>query len=239
VTRDRGEGKQLRSGRTAVARILIVEDEPRIAGLIARALESCGYDVESVGDGLPALEKLEAGPYHVVLLDLLLPGFDGFSFLQRLSERGSSPEVLVLSALSDVESKVRCFELGASDYMTKPFSIAELLVRIRARLRDSRDRVAGRFLEDGTFKLDLQRHAVVSGGKRVDLSTREFLLLEYLMRKEGEVCTREELLSSVWGYTFDPHTNVVDVYISRLRGKLGTDVIETIRNVGYCYAVAA
>lgn len=229
----------MRPGRSAVARILIVEDEARIAGLLSRALASCGYEVESALDGFPALEMLQSKPYDLVLLDLLLPGLDGFLLLQRLNELGIATDVLVLSTLSDVESKVRCFELGVSDYMTKPFSIAELLIRTRTRLRDSRDRAAARFIDDGTFRLDLRRHAVVSNGKRVDLSTREFLLLEYLMRKEGEVCTREELLASVWGYTFDPRTNVVDVYVSRLRGKLGNEVIETIRNVGYCYAVAA
>src|SRR5262245_27086577 len=250
----KGRGEQLRPGRNAAARILIIEDEARIAGLLSRALASCGYEVESARDAFPPLEMLQSKRYDLVLLDFFLPGLDGFwllhrltdfaippnvLLLQRLNELAIPTDVLVLSTLSDVESKVRCFELGVSDYMTKPFSIAELLIRTRTRLRDSRDRAAARFIDDGTFRLDLRRHAVVSNGKRVDLSTREFLLLEYLMRKEGEVCTREELLASVWGYTFDPRTNVVDVYVSRLRGKLGNEVIETIRNVGYCYAVAA
>jgi len=222
-----------------MARILIVEDEVRIASFLARALTSCGFQTDTVGDGPLALKLIERETYDLILLDLLLPGLDGFSVLRRLSEIRPTQEVLVLSALSDVESKVRCFELGASDYVTKPFALAELVARVRTRIRQSKDRHATRFLENGLLRLDLQRRVAMTNGKKVNLSAREFLLLEYLMRKDGEVCSREELLQSVWGYTFDPGTNVVDVYVRRLRSKLGRDVIETIRNVGYCYAAAA
>ena len=222
-----------------MARLLIVEDEPKIAMFLRRALTACGFEVDWVNDGVPALERLARGSYDLVLLDLLLPGTDGFSLLREISELRIEQEVLVLSALADVESKVKCFELGASDYLTKPFSVAELVARVRARVHDANERVGVRFLEQGGVKLDLQRRAVISKGSTINLSTREFLLLEYLMRKEGNVCTREELLASVWGYTFDPGTNVVDVYVRRLRSKVGHDVIETIRNVGYCYSVAA
>ena len=222
-----------------MARILIVEDEARIASFLSRALTSCGFQADTVSDGPLALKLIEKETYDLILLDLLLPGLDGFSVLRRLSESRPNQEVLVLSALSDVESKVRCFELGASDYVTKPFALAELVARVRTRIRQSKDRYATRFLENGALRLDLQRRVAVTNGKKVELSSREFLLLEYLMRKDGDVCSREELLQSVWGYTFDPGTNVVDVYIRRLRSKLGRDVIETIRNVGYCYATAA
>jgi len=222
-----------------MSRILIVEDEARIENFLRRTLTSCGYDVASVADGQAALEACTREPFDLVLLDLLLPKVDGFAFLEGLYEVRPEQEVLVLSALSDVESKVRCFELGASDYVTKPFVLAELMARIRTRVRHTRALVSTRFLDGGPLRLDLTRRIALTNGSRIELSTREFLLLEYLMRKDGDVCSREELLASVWGFTFDPGTNVVDVYVRRLRSKLGSDVIETIRNVGYCYAAAA
>jgi two-component system copper resistance phosphate regulon response regulator CusR len=222
-----------------VSRVLIVEDEARIESFLRRALTSCGFEVTSVTDGHAALEACKKDPYDLVLLDLLLPRLDGFAFLERVYEIRPEQEVLVLSALSDVESKVRCFELGAADYVTKPFVLAELIARIRTRVRHAKTVAGTRFLDSGPLRLDLHRRVALTDGRRVELSTREFLLLEYLMRKDGDVCTREELLASVWGFTFDPGTNVVDVYVRRLRSKLGDEVIETIRNVGYCYAAAA
>ena len=222
-----------------VSRILVVEDEYRIASFLSRALSACGFDVACTTNGQAALGLLEKEPYELVLLDLLLPGVDGFSFLERALQVRPTQEVLVLSALSDVESKVKCFELGAADYVTKPFALAELVARIRTRLRQSQVVNATRFLDAGALRLDLQRRTVMVDGRRVPLSTREFHLLEHLMRRTGEVCTREELLTAVWGYTFDPGTNVVDVYVRRLRGKLGDGLIETVRNVGYCYEQAA
>lgn len=222
-----------------MSRILIVEDEARIESFLRRALTSCGFDVDSAADGEAALDACGREPYDLVLLDLLLPGLDGFMFLERIYDVRPDQEVLVLSALSDVESKVRCFELGAADYVTKPFVLAELIARIRTRVRHGKAVVGTRFLNGGSVTLDLHRRSVVTNGRRIELSSREFLLLEYLMRKEGDVCSREELLASVWGFTFDPGTNVVDVYVRRLRSKMGDDVIETVRNVGYCYATAA
>ena len=213
--------------------ILVVEDEARIATFVSRALSACGFEVGCAANGRTALEMLDRETYDLVLLDLLLPGMDGFSFLEQAIAKHPTQEVLVLSALSDVESKVRCFELGAVDYVTKPFVLAELVARIRTRLRHSRDLAGTRYLDAGGVKLDLQRRSAFVSGEHVTLSTREFHLLEHLMRRAGEVCTREELLASVWGYTFDPGTNVVDVYVRRLRGKLGHGLIETVRNVGY------
>ena len=216
--------------------ILVVEDEQRIASFLSRALSACGFEVACSTNGHSAIEMLEREPYDLVLLDLLLPGLDGFAFLERSLEVRPTQEVLVLSALSDVESKVRCFELGAGDYVTKPFALAELVARVRTRLRQSQVISTTRYLDVSDVRLDLQRRTVSRGGERIGLSTREFHLLEHLMRRAGEVCRREELLASVWGYSFDPGTNVVDVYVRRLRGKLGDELIETIRNVGYCYA---
>jgi len=221
------------------ARILIVEDEAKIAALIMRALSSDGYAVKWARDSQPALELVQGSRFDLILLDLLLPSMDGFMMLQELNDRHIEVDVLVLSALSDVESKVRCFELGVSDYVTKPFSIAELVVRVRTRLRDLQQLASSRFVDGGALRLDVQRRDVIGSGKRVALSTKEYLLLEYLMRREGEICSRQELLSCVWGYPFDPGTNVVDVYVSRLRHKLGKNVIETVRNVGYSYALVA
>ena len=219
-----------------MSRILVVEDEPRIAGFLARALSACGFKTTGATNGQAALDLLEQETYELVLLDLLLPGVDGFAFLEQALTAHPTQEVLVLSALSDVDSKVKCFELGAADYVTKPFNLAELVARIRSRLRQSQATNTTRFLDAGPARLDLQRRTVAFDGGRIALSSREFHLLEHLMRREGEVCTREELLAAVWGYTFDPGTNVVDVYVRRLRGKLGGDLIETVRNVGYCYA---
>jgi DNA-binding response OmpR family regulator len=219
-------------------RVLVVEDEARIAMSVQRALGACGYQVEWARDGHRALAELSRGSYDVTLLDLILPGpIDGFRLLGEIAALRSDHKVIVLSALSDVESKVRCFELGASDYLTKPFVIAELVARIRARVASENSRPS-RYLEDNGVRLDRHRRVVRSNGSTVALSTTEFLLLEYLMSKEGEVCPRAELLQEIWGYDFDPGTNVVDVYVRRVRRKVGRDLIETIRNVGYRYAAS-
>lgn len=223
----------------SMSRVLVVEDEAKIASFLTRALSACGLDVSHAPDGQRALDMITHDRYELVLLDLLLPGTDGLSVLETTMTRHPTQEIIVLSALSDSESKVKCFELGATDYVTKPFVLPELIARIRTRLRHSRDLTTVRFLDVGPVRLDLQRHVVFLDGERISLSTREFHLLEHLMRNDGEVCTRSELLASVWGYTFDPGTNVVDVYIRRLRGKLGGSMIETIRNVGYCFAPTA
>jgi DNA-binding response OmpR family regulator len=219
-------------------RVLVVEDEARIAMSVQRALSACGYQVEWARDGHRALAELSHGSYDVTLLDLILPGpIDGFRLLGEIAALRSNHKVIVLSALSDVESKVRCFEAGASDYLTKPFVIAELVARIRARVSLENNRPS-RYLEDDGVRLDRHRRVVMSNGSTIALSPKEFLLLEYLMRKQGEVCSRPELLQEIWGYHFDPGTNVLDVYVRRVRRKVGRDLIETIRNVGYRYAAS-
>jgi len=217
-----------------MARVLLVDDEPRIVSFVSRALSAEGFQVDSALDGIRGLELARTGRYELVVLDLLLPGQDGVSVLQDLMESQPDQRVLVLSALSDVSSKVRCLQLGASDYLPKPFSLAELLARVRARLRqpasgpDER-----RFLNVGGVRLDLVRRVADAGDGAVALSGREFLVLQHLMLKRGEVCSRQQLLADVWGYSFDPGSNVVDVCVGRLRAKLGPDVIETVRSVGY------
>jgi two-component system OmpR family response regulator len=216
-----------------VARVLVVDDEPRIVSFVSRALSAEGFQVDGAHDGDRALELAKTGSYELVVLDLLLPHLDGMTVLQDLMEHRPDQRVLVLSALTDAETKVRCLEFGASDYLSKPFSLAELIARVRARLRQPGAGPRHRFLRSGSLTLDLTRRVAETAEKRATLSEREFLLLEYLMRQDGDVCSRERLLAEVWEYSFDPGSNVVDVCVGRLRSKLGGDVIETVRNVGY------
>lgn len=216
-----------------VARVLVVDDEPRIVSFVARALAAEGFRVDAAHDGARALQLASSGSYDLIVLDLLLPELDGVSVLQQVIQRRPDQRVVILSALSDVETKVRCLELGASDYISKPFSLAELSARIRARLRQSGAGPRHRSLHRSGITLDLTRRVVEASGRSVSLSEREFLLLEHLMRADGDVRSRQQLLADVWGYSFDPGSNVVDVCVGRLRGKLGPDVIETVRNVGY------
>jgi len=216
-----------------MARVLVVDDEPRIVSFVARALVAQGFSVDGAYDGARALELVRTGAYQLVVLDLLLPGLDGVSVLRGIMESRPQQRVLVLSALSDVETKVSCLELGASDYLPKPFALAELVARVRARVREPSPGPAPRVLRAGPVTLDLVRRVADAGAGPVSLPEREFLLLQHLMLKRGEVCSRQQLLSEVWGYSFDPGSNVVDVCVGRLRAKLGVDVIETVRGVGY------
>ena len=216
-----------------MANVLVIEDEPRIGSFVSRALQNAGFGVETARDGVSGLELARSGRFALVILDLLLPGLGGLSVLGRIIESDPEQRVLVLSALGDVESKVRCFELGASDYLPKPFALAELLARVRARIRYPTAQPLDRFMRVGGVELDLVRRVADVGRGPVSLSQREFLLLQTLMLREGEVVPRQQLLSEVWGFSFHPGTNVVDVCIGRLRAKLGDDAIETVRGVGY------
>jgi DNA-binding response OmpR family regulator len=216
-----------------MANVLVIEDEPRIGSFVSRALQNAGFGVETARDGVSGLELARSGRFALVILDLLLPGLGGLSVLGQIIESDPDQRVLVLSALGDVESKVRCFELGASDYLPKPFALAELLARVRARIRYPAAQPLDRFMRVGGVELDLMRRVADVGQGPVSLSQREFLLLQTLMLREGEVVSRQQLLSEVWGFSFHPGTNVVDVCIGRLRAKLGDDAIETVRGVGY------
>ncbi len=213
--------------------ILVIEDEDRIAALVARALDASGFEVTVARTGLGGLKRLKAKPYALVILDLLLPDLHGFSVLRSMNELYPDQQVLVLSAVGDAQSKVHCLDLGACDYIPKPFDLSELLARIRVRIGSQNG--SARYLRGGSISLDLHRRVAGRNGDQVPLAAREFVLLEYLMRKAGEVATREELLEHVWEYPFDPGTNVIDVCVARLRHKLGVDCIETVRNVGYCF----
>jgi DNA-binding response OmpR family regulator len=216
-----------------VPRILVVDDEPRIVSFVSRALAAEGFAVESALDGRRGSDLARTGRFELVVLDLLLPGLHGVAVLREILDARPEQRVLVLSAVSDVDSRVDCLELGATDFMTKPFALSELVARIRARLRQPAAEAQGRFLVVGDVRLDVIRRVADSGAAWVALSEREFLLLQHLMLKEGEVCSRQRLLEDVWGFSFDPGSNVVDVAVGRIRSKLGPEVIETVRNVGY------
>jgi two-component system OmpR family response regulator len=215
--------------------ILVVDDESRMLGLLLRVMRANGFEVRCASHAARGYELLD-GSCSLVLLDLMMPGENGFGLLERIRDAFPEIPVIVLSAISDVDAKVRCFELGATDYVTKPFAMAELLARIRrAQARSCTEEQ--RWLGDGHLRLDLHRHEVVVDDRIVALSTRECALLTHLMRRAGHVCTRPELLERVWGCSFDPGTNVVDVYVRRLRTKLGDRVVDTVRSVGYSYGL--
>jgi DNA-binding response OmpR family regulator len=217
---------------TAGRRILVVDDEPRIRDFISRALLTAGYAVDAAADGTDGLRQAMGGDYGLVILDLVMPGLDGRQFLvELLAERREQP-VLVLSCLADVTTKVDCLELGAQDYLTKPFSLAELLARVRVRLRGDGHQV-NEVLRAGDLTLDVGRLEASIGDGPVALTRLEFLLLRELMEHAGQAVGKGQLLASVWGYDFDPGSNVVDVCVRRLRSKLGFDLIKTVRGEGY------
>jgi DNA-binding response OmpR family regulator len=213
-------------------RLLIVEDEARIAAFLAKGLKAEGYTVEHVLTGTEAVASAERSEPDLVLLDLALPDIDGTEVLRRLRATGKRMPVIVLTARGDVRDRVESLNLGADDYLTKPFAFAELLARVRARLRES-GTVEGNVLRAGRLELDLKSRQATIEGRTIDLTSREFTLLETFLRHPRQVLSREQLLSQVWGFDFDPGSNVVDVYVRYLRQKLGADVIQTVRRIGY------
>ncbi len=215
-------------------RILVIEDEPRILDFVSRGLEAEGFSVLGARDGQEGLRIAEAVGCDLVILDLLLPRLDGLSVLRTLETKQPALPVVIVSARGDLTTKLNGFGLGARDYLTKPFSFDELLARIRVQLRRPVERDNGYVLRAGALALDVARRQAQLGDQVVDLSDREFKVLHRLLESAGEVVSRERLLSEVWGYHFDPHSNVVDVCIRRLRKKLGPDSpIETVRHAGY------
>jgi len=215
----------------AHARVLVIDDEPGILNFVSRGLRAEGYHVDLAADGDTGLSAALSQTYDLVILDLLLPGPSGIHLLREIVKQNPEQPVIVLSALTDTASKVRSFELGAHDYLAKPFSMEELLARVRVRLRDARARPTR--LAVGGLSLDLiSRHAQGEFGRAL-LAEREFLLLRELMACAGETVSKERILASVWGYKFDPGSNVVDVYVRRLRAKIGGDAIKTVRGEGY------
>jgi DNA-binding response OmpR family regulator len=212
--------------------ILVAEDEPRIASFIAKGLRSAGWSPTVVEDGRSAYDYAMSGDFDLLVIDIGLPLMDGITVLKRLRVSGSSLPVIILTARDSVSDTVAGLESGADDYMAKPFGFEELVARIRVRLREDRSPEA-MVLRVGDLALDLRTRRLSIGGREVELSAREFTLAETFLRNAGQVLTREQLLSRVWGYDFDPGSNVVDVYVGYLRKKLGPGHVVTVRGMGY------
>jgi DNA-binding response OmpR family regulator len=219
---------------TIPARILVVDDEPGIRAFIGRALAAAGYVTHFAVTGSDALRQALSSHYDLIILDLVMPEMTGQVVLERLLAARPDQSVLVLSCLGDVASKVECLEHGAQDYLTKPFSLAELLARVRVRLRaeNGHDRAA-EIVRAGSLTLDVGRLVADIGTGAVPLTRLEFLLLRELAEHVGQSVPKGQLLASVWGYNFDPGSNVVDVCVRRLRSKLGFGLIKTVRGEGY------
>jgi len=219
-------------------RILVIEDEARILSFVSRALEAEGYTVAAAPDGREGLRLALGGSCDLVVLDLLIPAVDGLSVLRRISHERPELPVLVLSARSDLHTKLRSFDLGAIDYIAKPFALDELLARVRAQLRRGIGD-DGNLVRAGVVVLDVARRQARVDGVPATLSDREFRVLHHLAVHAGEVVSRQRLLAEIWGYDFDPRSNVVEVCMRRLRQKLGERApIETVRNAGYRLAAA-
>jgi DNA-binding response OmpR family regulator len=215
-----------------MARILIAEDEDRIASFLEKGLRANGFSTTTVADGITAAGAARDSDYDLVLLDLGLPGQDGMNALAAIRARGERLPVIVLTARGEVPDRIAGLEGGADDYVTKPFSFDELLARIRVRLRDSGTSETT-ILRSGPLTLDVRTRRASIDGRSVELTAREYALLEVFLRHPDQVLSREQLLSHVWGYDFDPGSNVVEVYVRYLRKKIGNDLIKTVRGMGY------
>jgi DNA-binding response OmpR family regulator len=213
-------------------KLLVVEDEQRVASFLVKGLRAHGYGVEWVTTGRDALRRAADADVSLVILDLGLPDLDGLEVLESLRERGATVPVLVLSARGRVDDRVKGLDLGADDYLAKPFAFEELLARIRANLRPRAD-VSPGVLRVGGISVDRLRREATVGGRTFSLSAREFALLQAFVGHPSQVLSRQELLSMAWGLDFDPGTNLVDVYVGYLRRKLGEALIETVRGSGY------
>ncbi len=217
-------------------RVLIVEDDPAIVRFLERGLAAHGYQSISADNGQDGVLMAADESVDFVLLDIMLPGMDGQEVLRRIRARRPGVPVLMLTARDEVRDKISALDGGADDYLTKPFDLEELLARMRALVRRADQPLASR-IQIGDLKIDLRSHRVWRGEKLVDLSSREFALLEYFVRHQGQVLSRQQILSAVWDYAFDPGSNVVDVYISYLRNKLDRrgepSLIATVRGAGY------
>jgi DNA-binding response OmpR family regulator len=216
-------------------RILIAEDEPRIAAFLEKGLKANGFTTTVVEDGNDAISCVQTEDFDILILDLGLPGKDGWVVLEELRGQGEQLPVIVLTARDEVKDTVAALEGGANDYITKPFRFEELLARVRVQLRSSRSSKGQdeMLLKVGDVVLDLRTRQVQVGDRTIELSAKEFTLLETFLRHPGQVMSREQLLSHVWGYDYDPGSNIVDVYVGYLRKKLGGNPIETVRGMGY------
>jgi two-component system copper resistance phosphate regulon response regulator CusR len=216
-------------------RFLVVEDEKRIADFLSRGLESAGYAIDVAADGTHAIDMVHATDYDLVILDMMLPDMDGLQVLEKIRNRKSSPPVLILSARGGVDDRVKGLELGADDYLIKPFAFVELLARVRVLLR--RGQPTPERLSVGDLVLDCIRRKVVRSGDNIELAPKEFSILEYMMRNRGRPLSRTMIVEHVWDMDYDGLTNIVDVYIRHLRSKIDdkwpVKLIHTVRGIGY------
>jgi len=223
-------------------RVLVIEDDVETAGQMADCLAQSGYAVDVAADGNAAFERGQSGDYAVITVDRMLPGFDGLEVVRRLRESGIATPALIISALGEVDDRVRGLRAGGDDYLVKPFAFAEMLARVDALARRSATVVKDTLLRVGDLEMDLLQRRVRRAGVEVELLPREFQLLEYFMRNEDRVVSRSMLLANVWDVHFDPMTNIVDVYVGRLRRKIdrvgGDSLIHTLRGVGFCLRAA-
>ncbi len=221
-----------------MSKLLVADDEPRVVRLLSRCLVADGHTVVTASDGLEALQALREHDIELVLLDVVMPRCNGLQFLTELGKLEAPPPVIVLSAVNEVRARVLALDRGAVDFVQKPFHTAELLARVRRHLLPVPRQRAGsedRYLAAGGLEVDLERRRVRGEGGEVVLSEREFGLLVHLMRQQGDVCRKEDLLRDLWGADSDPGSNVVEVCVRRVRAKLGRPPIETVRGVGYCF----
>jgi two-component system OmpR family response regulator len=218
-------------------KLLVVEDDATIAGFIEKGLTEAGFAIDRAADGETGLRLALAQPYDAAIIDLMLPRLDGLSLIERLRHRKVSMPVLILSAKRSVDDRVKGLQTGGDDYLTKPFAFSELLARVQALIRRASGASEPTSLTVGDLSLDLLARRAERAGERLDLRPRELALLEYLMRNAGRVVSKTMIMSHVWNYTFDPHTNVVDVLIFRLREKVDRPfdkpLIQTVRGMGY------
>jgi two-component system, OmpR family, response regulator len=218
-------------------RILVVEDDKKIASLVVRGMEQAGFAVDHADDGEDALHLALSEPYDAAIMDVMLPKLDGLTIIERMRQKKILTPVIVLSAKRSVDDRVRGLQTGGDDYLVKPFSFSELLARVHALIRRASHEPEPSRLITGELTLNLLTREVTRAGKKIDLQPREFSLLEYLMRNSGRVVSKTMIIEHVWGYNFDPQTNVVDVLVSRLRNKVDRDfenkLIHTHRGVGY------
>lgn len=222
-------------------RCLVIEDEIDTSRYICKGLTQAGYSVTACGNGADGMLHASSALWDVVIIDRMLPGqIDGLSIIAALRSAGNSTPVIIVSALSQIDERVSGLRGGADDYLSKPFAFSELLARVEALLRRASPGQDGTQLQVADLRLDMRAMRVTRGARMIALQPREYRLLEYLMRHEGQVVTRTMLLEAVWDYHFDPQTNVIDVQISRLRTKIDKDfspaLIQTVRGVGYCLA---
>jgi two-component system OmpR family response regulator len=217
--------------------VLVVEDDARVAGHVVKGLKAEGWLVDHVADGREALFRVAAETYDVVVLDRMLPNVDGLKILQTMRASGDSTPVLILSALGDVDNRVKGLKAGGDDYLAKPFAFSELLARIEALSRRKAPVQETTELSMADLHMNLITRTVTRAGQPIDLTAREFALLEYLLRNAGRVVSRSMLLEAVWDYNFDPQTNIIDQHVSRLRQKIDKDfdppLLQTIRGMGY------